>query len=103
LGPFPSIIQLSAIAPFLVVKERGACAFLLSYWYFFGNFDRSAEIQTVEQAKIMVNPQTLITPRHGLLLVVSSWFPRVLSSPFLPESRFFCEFRDSGVKLTARN
>jgi hypothetical protein len=73
---------------------------LLSYWFFTANFAGGAALEAVSQAKIMVNPQTLITPHHGLSLVVSSRFARASVVRFRFDSRFFRKFRETGVELT---
>jgi hypothetical protein len=86
-----------------VLKLRNPLICLLFMW----NFLHSATLGAMARAQIdnkevtdIVNPQTLITARHGLLLVVSSWFTRALLAFFLQISRIFRVF---GAALTCRN
>jgi hypothetical protein len=51
----------------------------------------------------IVNPQSLITPRHALLLVISSFFARALIFRFSFFSKISRFFRVSGAALTCRN
>ncbi len=73
---------LSPKAPFRCVKARAGARFSLSCCFFIGKFAGGAGAETVAQAKIIVNLQTLITTRHALLLAFSSCFARPLFSRF---------------------
>jgi hypothetical protein len=99
-APFLQLLNYPPVLLSEALKREMARAFLLSRWFFFGKFAGAAKIQTVVQAKIIVNPQTLITTHHALLLVLCSRFYRVSSRPSRPDSRFFGKFRETGVELT---
>jgi hypothetical protein len=87
---------LSPIASFRRVKAGSGARFLLSLCFLIENFADSAELEAVSRAKIIVNPQTLITTHHALLLVISSCFVAFSSSAFFPFLVFFENFANLG-------